>query len=352
MKRKILTVVFALILIGTIFAQTTEGTEFQEMQKTFKTFADALAPVLPFNSTIGLNWSDAYIGQLFALPPHLGVGVTLGFTTIPYESVKPVLELFDVGTLPEDLQFIKKIGIPLPAYTVEARVGGLLLPFDIGAKVGVVPRTLVNKLTHGSFEADYILAGADIRYALVKENFILPDISLGVGVNYLQTNLILPGLLGSDIEISQIDVPNADGTTSTYSLGFTDPQLQFGWKSTVFDFKLEVSKSLLIITPYVGVGATVGRSEAGGGITSEPIIKDSNGNAISDQSEIIEAINQLSGVDLSSVGITVNSEASGWSFRAFGGVSLNLLILKIDLTGLYNFIGKNYGLSLNARLQL
>ncbi len=352
MKKKIVILLLAFALIGSVFAQTPEVTEFDQLQNTFQGFADAIAPVLPFNSTIGLNWSDAYIGSLFALPPHLGAGVTLGFTTIPYEAMKPVLELFGPISLPDKLKFIEKIGIPLPAYTAEARIGGLLLPFDIGVKVGVVPKALVNKLTNGGFEADYILAGADIRYALVKENFILPDISIGVGLNYLQTNLILPGLLGSDIEISQVEVPNEDGTTTTYSLGFKDPQLQFGWKSTVFDFKLEVSKSLLIITPYLGVGATVGKSEAGGGLTSKPVVKDSSGNEVANQDEIISAISQFAGVDLTDVGITVNKEVSGWSFRAFGGVSLNLLILKIDLTGLYNFIGKNYGLSLNARLQL
>ena len=43
---------------------------------------------------------------------------------------------------------------------------------------------------------------------------------------------------------------------------------------------------------------------------------------------------------------------AGWAFRAFGGLSINLLIAHIDITGMYDFLGQNYGLTLGARVQL
>ncbi len=357
MKRKVITILLSLFILSGLFAQDTgTDTDFELLKETFQDFADALAPVLPFNSTIGLNWSDAYIGQLFALPPHLGVGVTVGATTIPYNAMKPVLDTFKVGELPPDLQFMEKYGLPIPAYTVEARVGGLLLPFDIGVKIGLLPETLTEDLP---FNAEYILAGADIRIAILKETFFLPDISVGAGLNYLMGSVALSGLLGSDMEVTDIEVPdkNDPNITHTYSLSLTDPKLAFSWETTVFDFKFEISKSLLIITPYIGAGATFGGATAGGGLTSKLIMKDENGNEVEDIQAILNTLGELGIIDASTVdtnpGITVEKTVdASWSLRAFGGVSLNLLILKIDVTGLYNFTGKNYGVSVNARLQL
>ena len=38
--------------------------------------------------------------------------------------------------------------------------------------------------------------------------------------------------------------------------------------------------------------------------------------------------------------------------RAYGGLSLNLFLLKLDLTGGYNFLSESYSLAANARIQL
>ncbi len=56
--------------------------------------------------------------------------------------------------------------------------------------------------------------------------------------------------------------------------------------------------------------------------------------------------------DLDKTGFSSEAEFSGWSFRVFGGMSINLALFKIDVTGMYNFIDKNYGISLGTRLQI
>ena len=38
--------------------------------------------------------------------------------------------------------------------------------------------------------------------------------------------------------------------------------------------------------------------------------------------------------------------------RLYGGVSVNLFIVKIDVTGMYDLLGGNYGLTLGTRIQL
>jgi hypothetical protein len=53
-------------------------------------------------------------------------------------------------------------------------------------------------------------------------------------------------------------------------------------------------------------------------------------------------------------GKELSSEIGNNSFnvRAFGGISFDLVFIRLDLTGMYNFLDKNYGGSLGVRLQL
>jgi hypothetical protein len=45
-------------------------------------------------------------------------------------------------------------------------------------------------------------------------------------------------------------------------------------------------------------------------------------------------------------------EASGGSFHAYGGFSVDLLIFRLDLQGKYNFLTQKLGAGVNARVQL
>ena len=71
--------------------------------------------------------------------------------------------------------------------------------------------------------------------------------------------------------------------------------------------------------------------------------------------EAIKAAFAAAGYDapeISADGFLVSSGVEGWSVRAFGGLSFNLLVLKLDLTGGYNFLSDSLSLAANARIQL
>jgi len=156
-----------------------------QIQTQAESLVDTLATALPFNSAIGLNWSDAYIGQLLGVPPHFGVGVSVGATTVEAAGFSDLLSSFGY-TL--DLPSGLADSLPLPAAVAEARIGGLLLPFDVGVKAGYIPASTAESIADlaGGLKVDYLLAGADIRYALIKGNLLLPRLSIGVGVNYMK----------------------------------------------------------------------------------------------------------------------------------------------------------------------
>jgi hypothetical protein len=130
----------------------------------------------------------------------------------------------------------------------------------------------------------------------------------------------------------------------TYDFGLSNsitvqkPDVNLFWKTFALDFKIQLSKSILIVTPYLGLGATYAWSEAGYEAKA-PVSGNTN-------------LAQVGGMDITDNKISSTIEVNGFSARAFGGLSFNIMVLKLDLTGLYNFRDSNYGASLGARFQL
>ena len=318
MNRRIKIVFMAIFLIISVSVGGF-ALDLSDLQESVNGFSQTLAGSLPFNSTIGLNWSDAWVGKLIpSAPPHFGAGLTLGFTTMEFGAISALADKFDF--LLPDMPFEMDRFI-LPAYTAEVRLGGLFMPFDVGLKFGYLPDT---DFLFDAISIDYLLVGADIRYAIMEGNVILPKISLGLGLNYLRGGI---GATGPDMTID-----HSGGT-----IDISDPHINFQWHTYTLDFKAQVSKSLLIITPYAGVGASYGRSSAGYSVAAD----------ISGDLDIEDI-----GITISDTGMSSMIDNNDFNLRAFGGISLNLALLKIDLTGQYSFKDGNYGASLGFRIQI
>jgi hypothetical protein len=328
--QKVLGFVLGMALFGAapLFPQN-----LADLQKAAGDFSKALSQSLPFNAALGLNWSDAYIGKFLpSLPPHFGVGAALGYTTVDFDAFDKLLKQFDLS-VPGGLDMGQ---MALPAYVVEARIGGFVLPFDAGLKFGAFEH-----LGNSSAAVDYLLAGGEVRYAVIdgKKSLLLPNVSVGVGLNYLsgsftgsQSSLNLAMPTGSPLDLSRLEV-----------------ELQ--WKTLALDFKAQVSKSFLILTPYVGLGASHAWSEAGYSVEADAGLTDADKAAINVANIALKGAG-LGAIDVSGKGFSTILEETGWSFRAFGGLSVNLALFRLDLTGLFNFLDGNYGVTLGGRLQL
>ncbi len=55
-------------------------------------------------------------------------------------------------------------------------------------------------------------------------------------------------------------------------------------------------------------------------------------------------------LDLSSTQVLISSANTGGAFRAFGGLSINILVLKLDISGMYNINTKSFGANFNTRI--
>ena len=355
MRRIVIVLAGALLLAPVaLFAQT--DVDFASLEQDIQNFANGVASSLPLNASVGLNWSDAYIGQF----PHFGVGLTLGASTIPFDAAVPVLDALSLtDTITGDPNFAPLIqyGMPLPAYAAEARLGGLLFPFDVGVKAGVMPPdTSLGKLFPNAealqpLDIDYLNLGFDVRMPIVEERGFIPEVAVGGGYNYLRAKIGFDGILGGDLNIGTFEHPDPT-VDQTWDVSLTDPVVNYEWSANVIDLKAQVSKGLLFFRPYAGLGASIGFGRAGSGFESELTgITEEEIQQINDAADALgygEVIPELSGTSF----YLSAPMTGGWSFRAFGGVALNILIVKLDLTAMYDFLAGNYGATVGVRVQL
>lgn len=332
MRRVLLIGLVALVAAAAPLVAQTDIPDFTTFEDGFQTFTDEFAKSLPMNSTIGLNWSDAYIGQLLPIP-SFGVGITTGVTTIPGSVFTDLLDKLEVDPTSGALDSIGGVGLPVPGYAFDARIGGLFLPFDLGVKFGTIPATPL-----GGVDIEYQNLGFDVRYAIL-DGGILPKVSVGVGYNRLTGRIATPLGIGDQTITETIGSQTAEAT-------ITDPELAFDWAANVVDFRVQASKSFIIVEPHIGIGATVGSAETSAGLESE-VTATINGSSVT-ASEFAD----LTGLDVSDTGIGVTSTANPFTFRAFGGASLNLAILKLDVGLMYNLTSGALGGTLGARVQL
>ena len=250
MKRSI--AISAIALTAALAGYSQSAPTLQGFQSAFSNFAGDMAGSLAVNSTIGSNWSDAYVGGF----PNFGVGVTLGAAFVNVNGASALFDALAPGSLPSAF---KGLGIPIPATIATLKIGIPFLPMDIGIKGGYIPASLgssLNGLTGVS--VNYANIGIQVRYALVKQNILLPNVSLGAAYNYQKGGLTAPtGLPGQTLN---------DGSGD--SITMSSPNLDLSWTSNTVDLTAQVSKQLLFLIPYLGAGYTFGTSSVTGGLDS------------------------------------------------------------------------------------
>jgi hypothetical protein len=319
MKRLIIILVMAMIIAAPMFGQIP----IADLQNSFSTFSDDVSQALPFAAAAtGLTWSDAKVMGF----PRFGVGISLSAVTLPIGAFEEVATSLGFA-LPSELG---DIGVPLPGYAIDARMGIPFLPIDVGAKLGYMTPGMGDALESATgASAEYLIAGMEVRYPILKGNLLMPAVSIGAGYTYLNGSVAM----------------SASGLDTSYNFGgilitANNPDIQFAWKTHALDFNAQVSKGLLFLTPYLGAGYSYGWSQAGGGVKAALT---GNVQAVEDAYDI--EIDQEEG-------FLIYSDSNGGSLRAYGGVSFNLFILKLDVNAQYNFMTQSIGGGLNARIQI
>ncbi|TFG65122.1 MAG: hypothetical protein E4H36_01000 [Spirochaetales bacterium] len=361
MKKILLIILIIGFLSAGVFAQTQDF-NLDDMKTAFQGFITSVADALPMATTVGLQWSDAYIGQF----PVFGVGLAVGAALIPLDKVLPAFEPLGVPTidLPIPQELSRLIGFPFPAWAFDARLGGIIIPFDVGFKIGFIPPVVRDKLTGilpAGLSYDYLLIGGDIRIPLIKstKGAFRPNLSIGGGYTYYRGAFTFSLPAGTDPISFTLPDPSDPLTTVDYTYKLSDPEINLFWDAHVIDLKAQFSLKLLwLLTPYIGVGGSYARANAGGGLVTQ--LLDGNDNVVDPATdptlqyikEALTALGQGQEALFSASGFNVASYVNGWSFRAYGGLSVNLWLIKIDASIMYNFIDGSLGAMAGLRIQL
>lgn len=234
MRKKLIVTVFSVVcffflLISPLYGQTEA---LDEVKANMNEFSKDLLPVIPNVSLQQGVWPDAYIGKVFpGFPPHLGGGVTAGFATVKTTALKDAIKEMEDAlsvkfpTLPDTFLF--------PTITVDAKVGGLFLPFDIGLSIMKIPHLSLSKLG-APVTVDFFTVGGSFRYAILQGNVVLPQLSIGLGGYYSK---------------GYINVGAADGS-----------YINTNFDSKIFFLETQLSKQFLFVTPFIGLRLAVSQA--------------------------------------------------------------------------------------------
>ena len=217
--------IFFLLVLLTV---SLSAFDLDDVEASFQSFADETANVLPLAANMGLNWNDAFSGNF----PHFGIGLTTGAVFLPSDAFKDVYTL----TGESGLEDFPNMGIPLPVYALDGRIGLPVIPVDLGFKFGALnPDTIPLDAISVGFK----MVGFDARWAVFEDKGPLPDLSVGMGYTWLSGDIIAP-------VADQSYVLAGTGVSGT-DLNLTDSEMYYKWSSNILDFKAQVSKKFLIL---------------------------------------------------------------------------------------------------------
>lgn len=345
-KTKTLAAAFAVIALASasLYAADYE-IPISEDKKTeiangLNAFAGNILVAAPQAATQQNVWADAYIGKLFpSLPPHFGVGISLGGTKMDMTGLKDAATAFEGmindfvpnsgdSSITDQLKGTVDFGsIPdifvMPTVSIDARIGGIFLPFDIGISAMMTNPSLFsvdlsdpNSLTSMSApmnfnafgfngSADYLTLGIDIRYCVLDGGVILPKVSVGAGYN------ITKGSFGISSDKSGVDA-----------------NMNLSFNTQVIYVQAEVSKSIMIATVFGGARALVSN-------TSTSWAWNINGTKSLGGNNLI-----ISGEDSGSCNADTTSSTyqdGKWDFsgvqpQLYAGVGFNFLVFQTSLS--------------------
>jgi len=299
-----------------------------------------MASSLAVNSTIGLTWSDASLGSF----PHFGAGLNAGAAFTGKDTASPLFEALG-KTAPSELD---QFGIPIPAVVASAKIGLPFLGMDIGVKGGIIWPELADSLRSTSgVSAEYKNLGAQIRLPILRDEGLIPAVSLGFGASYQQGRI--------QASIATGDTTIIDGETigaHTWTVTATDPLLDLGWESMIYDGSLQISKRLFgFLTPYAGVGYSFGKSTVTGGVASDLTFDDGVGGGSYEELAADFAAMGGTAPALSATGFTYTTANTDPVLRLYGGLSVKLIVV-LDLGVMYVPASGNFGASAMLRFQL
>lgn len=313
--------IISIVLIITMVLTAATAVTSNDLDAKMEEFANTFADFIPRASTQMNLWADAHIGNILPLSglPHLGGGLTFGGVLVPTDFMSVFGDAFSEG-VPEWESF------PIPAISVDARVGGIILPFDLGLHI----------MALDDYEADFygvkisipnsFVFGADVRFAILQEGVICPALSLGVGYTYTSGDFTLTSepLITTDV----LSLLTNESYMSTH-LEYT---------THIYSATAQLSKKILLITPFVGAKAVAQKGQYTGWGEYKDISNCSN-----EADDINDIFYTFEKDDLTDKNL---------KFSVFAGVGVDFLIIQTTIGVNYDFTDQSWAGSISLHVKI
>lgn len=277
----------------------------------------ALAKTIPNTQLQQQVYAEAWIGKL--IPGcHFGLGVNPGVATLDITSLIKVADAMDID-ISDVTSNLKDNKFVFPTIAFDARIGGIILPFDIGVSYCKINTAdFGDMVDFGPLAADFYTFGIDGRYALIKGRGIFPRVSVGAGYTVTKGNF---------------------GINDDKAKAFLD------FKSQTMYLSAQASVKLLFVTPFIGARVFTSATSVDWGV------KDIDWHAIYGGEN----------ADLNSVAANLllpkhfEGGASTKMFdsinpQLFGGIGIDLFVLSLTTGVSYDFKDDVLGATVNLRI--
>lgn len=285
-------------------------TPVTDVENGLNNFSKDLAPAISNTQLMQNVWAEAWLGKL--VPGfHLGAGIDLGASQMKITALKDTAKALgfdEVSDLPDSFAF--------PTVAGDVRLGGILLPFDIGASFMTIDSSRINALDEAisPMAFDFFTLGFDFRWAILEGKTWQPKFSVGGGYVFTKG--------GVDI-VS--DEANAN----------------LNFKNHTAYLQAQLSKKLLFFIPYIGAKVAYTKSEVNWSATAQwnSIFDGDAGELGNLQNWGILPTEFSGGYD-------------GWKIipQVYGGFCLDFAILNLTFGVGWDFVDKLASGAVNIRL--
>ena len=289
--------IIAIFLVLTLFASSVfaqlpdeEKVDKEKVKVGLTEFVTGLADTVPAVSTMNNVWADAYVGQLIGVPPHLGTGFSAGLAKMDISGVKKAASALGIDSISKlNDNFV------LPTISMDFALGGLFLPFDLTGSFWVMKEPV----SLGGLQYSTKSFNVKLRVPILKQNLVLPNLSLGVG--YAKNSGEFSVSADKNLYIN-----------TTYS-------------SEIYSADLQVSKSVIFLTPYAGARVLASKSD-----------------------NSWKYIDPITGGDRG----TYKNEDMNINYQLFAGTSFNFLVVRLNVNAAIDLKSKLWSAGLGVQVKL
>ena len=288
------------------FSFPSDQYAIDQISNALVNFTNDLHTSVPNLATQQNVWADAYIGKLIpSVPPHFGGGASIGAVLMDTSSLKDISNLMGIS-------FDFPVA-PLPTVALDLRIGGLFIPFDLGVNAMNINNWTI-KAGSTDLTFNFKTAGADIRFPLIQQNVVLPNLSLGISYQYSEGSVKL------------------DSSTTMNGVS-TDANAIVNYKTNMLGITAQLSKQVLFLVPYGGFRA---------------IMQQGSYNWNTQFNASVAGNSQL----ISANGGINKQFGDNFICQGFFGLGLNFFVVQKTIGASFEFTNQEWGGSLSVRLKL